>query len=379
MAHLVIPTSILGLGYIGLSSVILEVHPGGIPSAESFGSVAVASFGVFPYSIISREAMGYVRLPVFVGSGIPSEEAVGAVRVSCFPVSIPTAQAFGFPLVEGLVVLTGISSSEAIGLINYTLFPPTVSLIGIGSGEVFGSGLNVSIVSHSLEYLPAYNQQQDFFKMISDLVDYVRTRDYLQWQYEDEQALLDQVKEVIPEFHDTEAILSYYKFMMRPIIGTRTIMDYLVRLMQFDEQDVQEWFQYNGFVWHFKVFMGLIAAPIADFGVTYDVTYNLIMDYKNERSFLEELHIYIVLYIDEYLGMIPLCGEDVTIYDIEIMVSNVREVSSILSGESFGSPRLPIFPSGIYEERVGVPALNGMVPFGISGEEFFGVPLIIQV
>jgi hypothetical protein len=161
--------------------------------------------------------------------------------------------------------------------------------------------------------------------------------------------------------------------MMNPIIGTRTVLDYLGQLVQFDESDVQEWFEYGGNVWHFKVFLGRVAAPIEDFEALYDAMYDLIMEYKNERSFLQELHIYIVLYVDLFIGMIPLCGEDVTIYDIEIMVSNVRAVSSILSGEAFGVPRLQVMPLGLAsEENIGSPALNGMVPFGIASGETFG-------
>jgi hypothetical protein len=386
-----------------------NVYPVGITSLESIGLPTLASFGVYPDAIASVEAIGSPRFPVFTigipsievfGSlrlpiftfdipsfeefgfvsfstlyqtGIPSAEIFGSPRLNCFPNSVVSGEVFGSPYLQSIVVPIGISSAETFGTITFVLIPPVIATIGIGSEETFGSGLTVAIISNSINYLPVYNQEQDFFKMICDMVDYVRTRDYLQWIYEDEQVILDKIKEVIPIYHDVESILAYYKLLIKPIIGTRTVLDYLGKLLEFDETEIQEWFEYGGNVWHFKVFLGKVAIPIADFGATYDSVFNLIMDYKNERSYLEELHIYVALYTDLFVGMIPLCGEDVTIYDMEIMVTNVREVNSIFSGELFGIPRLQIMPLGLAsDETIGSPALNGMVPFSVASGEVFG-------
>ena len=346
------------------------IVPDGIASVETFGGIRLP---VFLDGIPSYEVFGFLSFSTLQLTGILSEESFGLVSVPVvFSDSILSEEAFG-SLVINPIVLVGIPSSEAFGLANIIPGTLTVPVIGITGGETFGGGLTVNIISHSINYLPEYNREQDFFKMICDMVDYVRTRDYLQWTYNDYQTLLNQVEEVIPVYHDTEAILAYYKFMINPIIGTRTVLDYITKLIGFNETEVQEWFQYAGSVWHFKVFMGMVALPIADFGVTYDAVYNLIMEYKNERSYLEELHIYIALYVDLFIGMIPLCGEDVTIYDIEIMVSNIREVDPILSSEAFGIPRFQVMPLGLLsDETIGSPALNGMVPFGVVSDETFG-------
>jgi len=320
----IVPDGITSSEGIGVPNLGGYPYPTGIGTGEAIGSPFIPAFVIYEYHIASAEAFGSptltagtltlypISLVTFPPFGVPT---LFPGTLTIYPTGIASAGAYGSPSLASEIHPIGISSSEGIG--SVTLIPGTltVPITGVASSETFGSP-TVTIISNSLEYLPIYKQGKEFFQMISMLVDYVRTKDYLNWTYQDDPTLLDAVKEIIPTYHDAEAILAYYKFMLKPIIGTRAVMNYLIQLIDFDEQKVLEWFEYAGNVWHFKVYLGRVARPITDFGATYDAMYNLITDYKNERSYLEHLHIYIVIYTDmPFCGAFVLCGEDITVYD----------------------------------------------------------------
>ena len=128
------------------------VTPGGIPSAEAWGSPTLAtSVGVAPGGIASAEAWGTGAVNVgavdVAPGGIASAEAWGgatvvAGAVDVAPSGIPSAEAWGSPTLDAgaaSVELTGIPSAEAFG--DAAVAPGAVDVTpgGIPSAEAFGA------------------------------------------------------------------------------------------------------------------------------------------------------------------------------------------------------------------------------------------------
>lgn len=152
-------------------SGLLTVEPGGIASAEAFGTPVISTpITLTPNGIASEEAFGTVTISMVQGDpepdGIPSAEAFGTVVISTpiilnpdgiasaetwpspvitqlltvSPGGIATAEAFGTPVISTTIQLspTGIASAEAFGTPVLTLLL-TVSPGGIASAEAFGT------------------------------------------------------------------------------------------------------------------------------------------------------------------------------------------------------------------------------------------------
>jgi len=156
--------------------------------------------------------------------------------------------------------------------------------------------------------------------MISGLIDYVLNKDYLKWTFQNFQEIIDRAAEMNLYYHDSEAFLGYWRFMIQPLIGTQKILEYIIRLAGFDEAEIIEWFQYGGTAFHFKAKAGVVNKALpGDLGALYDFLIALISEYKNERSFLETLIVYSVVFAQlPFVGMHLSSGDDVTIYDKHI-------------------------------------------------------------
>lgn len=156
--------------------------------------------------------------------------------------------------------------------------------------------------------------------MICGMIDYVLNKDYLKWTFQNFQELLDRAAEMSLYYHDTEAFLGYWRFMVQPLIGTQKVLEYIIRLAGFDEAEITEWYQYGGTAFHFGAKAGFADKPIpSNISDIYDFLITLISEYKNERSFLEFLNIYGVVHSKiPFVGVYLSSGDDVTIYDKRI-------------------------------------------------------------
>lgn len=140
-------------------SGVQTVEPGGIASAEAFGTATIV-VKIAPTGIASTEAFGTAVL-TSIATILPSGIAAGGIGnptitvggVSVSPSGIDSGEAFGSAVLTNIYTLrpTGITSGEAFGslvVVSNQFLSPT----GIGSGEAFGTaqlnqGLGASGIS----------------------------------------------------------------------------------------------------------------------------------------------------------------------------------------------------------------------------------------
>ena len=82
--------------------------------------------------------------------------------------------------------------------------------------------------------------------------------------------------------------------------GTKYAIKEVLRALNLEGQ-VKEWFEYGGQPYHFRVELGITNREITP-GLR-DKLIKLIEDYKNERSYLEEIILYYLAKVDAYISV----------------------------------------------------------------------------
>ncbi len=109
---------------VGLPSLVLNILPVAIASAEAFGTaISSANQNVNPSSITSAEAFGVARLLRYITpSSVASAEAFGSAKVNQYisPSGIATSEMFGAANLRytGIIEALGIASAEAFGALT---------------------------------------------------------------------------------------------------------------------------------------------------------------------------------------------------------------------------------------------------------------------
>jgi hypothetical protein len=140
-----------GTAVIGRGPV--DIAPGGVASAEAFGTATLNSTNtIAPGSIASAEAFGTATISTansILPGGIASAEAFGTAIISTtneiLPGGIASGEAFGNAVValQGTQIVqpTGIASAEVFGTATITPGSVDVAPSGIGSAEAFGTAV----------------------------------------------------------------------------------------------------------------------------------------------------------------------------------------------------------------------------------------------
>lgn len=103
--------------------------------------------------------------------------------------------------------------------------------------------------------------------------------------------------------------------------GTPAAIELVCELLNVKTK-LSEWFEYDGEPYHFKVEV----MEVTNHGLSEETMImleNLVMQYKNVRSHLEALNIYLTVLNKSYIGCTTLSGEIITVYpystsDLEI-------------------------------------------------------------
>ena len=104
--------------------------------------------------------------------------------------------------------------------------------------------------------------------------------------------------------------------------GTKYAIEEVLKALNLDGK-ISEWFEYNGTPYHFRVDIDLKYQGLQS--DTYDKLLNLIEEYKNLRSKLEVLNIYLTLDFKQNRAAACLSGHDMTVYPYQ-----VKEIQTVL-------------------------------------------------
>jgi len=125
--------------------------------------------------------------------------------------------------------------------------------------------------------------------------------------------------------------------------GTPAALEMVFRLINIDCR-IQEWFEYGGDPYHFKLHL-----RVTDKGLNEDTVKlleMLVMEYKNVRSWLEALNIYATTLSTVYVATATLASEKITVYPYAITnidsTANVKTV--IATHNSF--EKISVYPEG---------------------------------
>ncbi len=99
------------------------------------------------------------------------------------------------------------------------------------------------------------------------------------------------------------------------LIGTKQGLELILFLLDI-KCHIQEWFEYNGTPYHFRVDIDLKYQGLQS--DTYDKLLNLIEEYKNLRSKLEVLNIYLTSDFKQNRVTTVVSGHDATIYPYQV-------------------------------------------------------------
>ncbi|SNZ10730.1 phage tail protein, P2 protein I family [Persephonella hydrogeniphila] len=97
--------------------------------------------------------------------------------------------------------------------------------------------------------------------------------------------------------------------------GTKWAIKKVLDLLGLQGQ-ISEWFDYGGQPYRFKVDIDLKYQGFQS--DTYDKLFNLIKEYKNVRSHLDSLNIYLTSNLKQNRALLLLSGHDITIYPYQV-------------------------------------------------------------
>ena len=97
--------------------------------------------------------------------------------------------------------------------------------------------------------------------------------------------------------------------------GTKYAIEQVLKALNLDGK-ISEWFEYNGTPYHFRVDIDLKYQGLQS--DTYDKLLNLIEEYKNLRSKLEVLNIYLTSQFKQNRATTVVSGHDATVYPYRV-------------------------------------------------------------
>lgn len=113
--------------------------------------------------------------------------------------------------------------------------------------------------------------------------------------------------------------------------------------MLFLNGKIEEWFEYDGDAYYFKASIDVSATGVDD--QTIEILERLIMTYKNNRSWLEALNVYLTSNANKLIiGTLTLTGEELTVYPYSIV--NIATYGNIkaMGAMSNGIEQLTVYP-----------------------------------
>lgn len=124
--------------------------------------------------------------------------------------------------------------------------------------------------------------------------------------------------------------------------GTPAALEMVFRLINIDCR-MQEWFQYGGTPYHFK-----LKLRVTDKGLNEDtlkLLEMLVMEYKNVRSWLETLSIYYTSNCTMYIASVALSSEKITVYPFAIRnIETIGSVKTVVSANR-SHEKITLYPA----------------------------------
>lgn len=93
--------------------------------------------------------------------------------------------------------------------------------------------------------------------------------------------------------------------------GTPAAIDLVCSLLNVNTR-MKEWFDYNGEPYCFKLDINVTEHGLTENTIT--LLEELVMEYKNARSYLESINIYLSSRAESYIGIGSFFGEEITVY-----------------------------------------------------------------
>lgn len=181
----------------------------------------------------------------------------------------------------------------------------------------------------SLSYIPLNLQEQELYQFICDCIDAVLIE-----EAENIPLLFQADTDLLDIYTSAEAVNAYYTTCVYPWIGTVTEVAKLLSLYGVSAQ-VEEWFDYAGTPYHFNI-NAIVDLDHIDFLVLSGKLTSVIMQYKNERSKLENLNISASLRGNVAFAGAMSIGEFIIVYPEPPFLSPTEFI--IIDGGFFGDP-----------------------------------------
>lgn len=114
------------------------------------------------------------------------------------------------------------------------------------------------------------------------------------------------------------------------IKGTPAALEMVFRLINIDCK-LQEWFEYGGDPYHFKLTVMVRDKVFNE--ETLNLLTALVMEFKNVRSWIEAIHIYLASVSNIYIGACALYGEEITVFPWQITNIESKSVYHVGSAQ----------------------------------------------
>lgn len=115
--------------------------------------------------------------------------------------------------------------------------------------------------------------------------------------------------------------------------------------MLFLNGKIEEWFEYGGDAFYFKASIDVSETGVDD--ATIALLERLIMTYKNNRSWLEVMNVYLTSSGNKlYIGAIMLTGEEITVYPYATGSISTQGVIRTSAAHNNDIEQITIYPEG---------------------------------
>lgn len=126
------------------------------------------------------------------------------------------------------------------------------------------------------------------------------------------------------------------------IKGTPAALEMVFSLVNINCK-LQEWFQYGGDPYHFKLSITIHDKELND--ETINLLTSLVNEFKNVRSYLESIQVYLASNSMTYVGACTILGEEISVFPWQITNIDTKGTYRIGSGQQFFDTTT-IFPKG---------------------------------
>lgn len=126
--------------------------------------------------------------------------------------------------------------------------------------------------------------------------------------------------------------------------GTKYALLQIFELL-FLKGEIEEWFEYEGDAFYFKASIDVSKTGVDD--ATVELLERLIMTYKNNRSWLEVLNVYLTSSKNKLVvGTLILTGEEIVVYPYMTKNLVTRGTIKALAAHNNDTEKLTIYPEG---------------------------------